>query len=377
MSKYQSEELSNRTVCYRRDIFNGFIKKNIMSIGLVIFIICIDLLCTESGALAGSSEKENSGDYLTLYTEKKQGAFHILIPKGWKAEGGMIPSGVEWNIVDLIETNIRFRVTSPDGKSFFGWYPRFYFQDPRIMAASSGGMLQLQPGHTINGCWMYPYMNIAEYVRTIVFGQFAATEFINPRITGNAVESPELKPLVPSVATSSSCGYVNFECSIADKPSFGRMYAIIYDLGGQLWSTTGTFGLVAPKDRWTKDERLMEYCIRTFRLDPAWVKKATAASAQRAKKYGQTMQELAAMDQEIQKSHSQTLSDTQTEFYKVLTGQIETRDPETGQGKWLPSYNKAYTDGKGNYFLTDHEGSGPDSVSSEWKQLQIINRNER
>jgi hypothetical protein len=30
----------------------------------------------------------------------------------------MVPSGVQWNLVDLVENNIRFRVTSPDGKSF-------------------------------------------------------------------------------------------------------------------------------------------------------------------------------------------------------------------------------------------------------------------
>ena len=350
--------------------------KSFLTVILLIFIIFVTNLYPYPNAFAGNSEKTGSGDYLTLYTEKTQGAFHLLIPKGWKAEGGMIPSGVEWNIVDLIETNIKFRVTSPDGKSFFGWYPRFYFQDPRIIAASSGGYLQYQPGQTINGCWLYPYMNIPDYVRSIVFGQFAVRELMNPKITGGG-ESPELKPFVPSVATSSSCGYVNFKCSVSGRPSYGRIYAIIYDLGGELWSTTGVFGLVAPQERWKSDERLMEYCIRTFRLDPAWVKKASAASAYRAQKYGQTMQELAAMDREIQESRSRTLSDTQTEFYKVLTGQIETRDPATGEEKWLPSYNKAYSDGKGNYYLTDDTGSGPDSVSPEWKELQIINRNER
>ena len=80
--------------------------------------------------------------FLQLYREQYQGAFYMLIPKGWKAEGGMIPSGVQWNVVDLVENNIRFRVTSPDGKSFFGWYPRFYFQDPAVHMQSSGGVLQ-------------------------------------------------------------------------------------------------------------------------------------------------------------------------------------------------------------------------------------------
>ena len=43
------------------------------------------------------------GIFLSKYREQYQGAFSILIPKGWKAEGGMIPSGVSWNVVDLVE----------------------------------------------------------------------------------------------------------------------------------------------------------------------------------------------------------------------------------------------------------------------------------
>ena len=61
----------------------------------------------------------------------------------------MVPSGVEWNVVDLVENNIRFRVTSPDGKSFFGWYPRFYFQDPQVIIPSSGEVLQPQIGQVL------------------------------------------------------------------------------------------------------------------------------------------------------------------------------------------------------------------------------------
>jgi hypothetical protein len=87
-------------------------------------------------ARAGS--EDGNGVLLSLYQEQYQNAFSILLPKGWKAEGGMIPSGVQWNVVDLVENNIKFRITSPDGKSFFGWYPRFYFQDPQVFVQSKG-----------------------------------------------------------------------------------------------------------------------------------------------------------------------------------------------------------------------------------------------
>lgn len=125
---------------------------------------------------SGKSTKPGAdgGIFLSRYQEQYQNAFHILIPKGWKAEGGMMPSGVQWNVVDLVENNIRFRVTSPDGKSFFGWYPRFYFQDPQVITQSSGGVLQPQIGQVLNGCWLYPIWTSPNMFSTLYFSSSAS-----------------------------------------------------------------------------------------------------------------------------------------------------------------------------------------------------------
>jgi hypothetical protein len=338
------------------------------------------LLETGTRATAGKKQgvdgSAGKSIFLKLYREQYQGAFYMLIPKGWKAEGGMIPSGVQWNVVDLVENNIRFRVTSPDGKSYFGWYPRFYFQDPAVLMQSSGGHLRPQIGGVMNGCWIYPYMGIAQYVQYIIFGQLAAREFQNPRIIGNAIESPELRPWLPQVAQRKACGYVNFECTVGGTPMYGRIYALLYDLGS-IWSTVGTFGWVAPKSRWKADERVMELCIRSFRLNPKWVRRAAAAQQTRGEKYGEVIREMQGIDNEINRKRSQTRSDIQEEFYKVITDQIETFDPQTGGKKMLPMYNNAWTNGKGDYVLKDYDdGTLPVEDPTEWRKLKIINRND-
>jgi len=327
-------------------------------------------------ASKGKAGRQTENIFLKLYQEQYQRAFHMLIPKGWKTEGGMIPSGVQWNVVDLVENNIRFRVTSPDGKSYFGWYPRFYFQDPAVHMQSSGGLLRPKIGGVLNGCWIYPYMGVAQYVQQIIFGQLAAQEFQNPRIIGRAVESPELRPWLPQMAQRKECGYVNFECTIRGTPMYGRIYTLVYDLGS-IWSTVGTFGWIAPKSRWKEDERVMELCIRSFRLNPQWVRRAAAAQQKRGKKYGEVIREMQGIDNEINRNRSQTRSDIQEEFYKVITGQIETFDPETGNKKMLPMYNNAWTNGRGDYVLKDYDdGTLPVEDPTEWRKLKIINRND-
>mgnify|MGYP000854061364 CR=1 FL=1 len=317
-----------------------------------------------------------SGTYLTLYREQSQGAFQMLVPKGWQADGGMIGSGLNWNVVDLVESNIRFRVTSPDGRSFFGYYPRFYFQDPAVTARSSMGMLQPQPGQVQSGCWLYPYLSIRQYLEVIVFGQLAAQEIQNPRFVGDVVPVPALKALVPSVASHYQAGYADFVCTVRGVPSYGRIYTVLYNLQDMIWSTVFTAGWLAPQSRWREDGRIMEICLKTFQLDPQWAARAAAAAAQRSKQYGDTLRYLNDVDRQITENRSQTRSGIQEEFYKAITGQIETRDPQTGQETWLPAYRFAFTDGRGNYFLSDDPNQNPTRANPEWRALDLINRND-
>ena len=333
------------------------------------------------GGPAGNAPAAKTGDHagwhLALYREQYQGAFHMLIPKDWKPEGGMIPSGVGWNVVDLVENNIKFRVSSPDGKSFFGFYPRFYFTDPAVIAQTSSGYLRYSAGQVHNGVWLYPYMSIRQYVEQIVFGQFATQEFMNPQIVQDTVAVPELMKLAPSVAADKQAGYVEFECQVNGVPSRGRMYAVLYNLGAGLWSTVGTWGLVAPKEQWENQSKLMEVCFRTFRLDPQWVAKASAAANYRGTEFNRINREIHAAYDQMQKERMQVNSDINTEMYKVLTDQIETRDPETGKVEWFPMYERAFTNGRGDYFLTDQQGFLPIEDNPEWHKVEIVNRLER
>ena len=323
-----------------------------------------------------SAGSPGQGVYLTLFRDPAQGAFFMLVPRDWKTDGGMVPSGAGWNVVDLIESNIRFRATSPDGRSFFGFYPRFYFLDPQTSVRNSGGILNPQVGGVMNGCWSFPYMTIGQFAETIVFGQFAAQEFLNPRIVGDVVNVPELRAFVPQVAQQAQYGYVEFTCTLNGVPSRGRLYVILANYGSGFWTNIGTWGLIAPADRWAQDERVMEYCLHTFRFDPQWVQKASAAAAQRGQKFYETNRELNEAYDQMAKQRMQRNSGIQEEMYKVLTDQIETRDPQTGEEKWLPRYNRAFTNNKNEYFLTDYTGTVGLENDNDWRELKIINRNQ-
>jgi hypothetical protein len=117
---------------------------------------------------------------MQLFVEPYQAAFYLLMPEHWRTEGGMRPSGVAWNKLDLVESNIGFRATSPDGQSRFGWYPRFYFIDPAVYARSSGGILHPAVGSVMDGAWVYPAMGVADFARNIVFQQLARKDSVEP-----------------------------------------------------------------------------------------------------------------------------------------------------------------------------------------------------
>lgn len=316
---------------------------------------------------------------MQLFVEPYQAAFYLLLPERWRTEGGMRSSGVAWNKLDLVESNIGFRATSPDGQSRFGWYPRFYFVDPAVYRRSSGGILNPTVGSVMDGAWVYPAMGVADFARNIVFGQLARKELGQARLVGRFVEVPALRKLAPQVATQVQAGYVDFELEEGGKPMRGRLYTTLFSLGGSgLWSNIGTAAWIAPASRVREDSRLMEYSMRSFQLNPDWVKRATAAEITRGAEMARVTREINEADRRWQAERLARSSDTQTEFYKVLTGQIETRDPETGRESWLPAYKHALTDGRGNYALTDNDAAATQlQHGSEWRPLQIINRNAR
>jgi len=95
-----------------------------------------------------------------------------------------------------------------------------------------------------------------------------------------------------------------------------------------------------------------------------------------SKHNGDTRHRLNETDRQITEHRSQTRSDIQEEFDKAITGQIETRDPQTGRETWLPAYRFAHTDGRGNYFLSDDPSQNPTRANPEWRVLDVINRND-
>ena len=347
---------------------------------LFIFLAVVLGMGTAVPVNAASGGKAEAGvTRMRLFVDPYQAAFYLLIPQGWRTEGGMRPSGADWNKLDLVESNISFRATSPDGGSRFGWFPRFYFMDPASYVRSSGGMLNPPVGGVMDGAWVYPPMGVEDFARHIVFRQFAPKELGHARLVGRFVEVPELRKLAPQVARQVLAGYVDFAFEEGGKPMRGRLYTTLFTLGdGSLWSNIGTAAWIAPAARVKEDSRLMEYAMRTFRLNPEWVKQASAAEIRRGEQMARQTREMNEADRRWQAERLARSSDSQTEFYKVLTGQIETRDPETGKETWLPAYRHAFTDGRGNYAVTDNDVAASTlTQGTDWRPLEIINRNAR
>lgn len=357
-----------------------FVRDFTRAFSVLALLVFAGVLPMSVSPLAHAKEARAAGvTRMQLFVEPYQAAFYLLLPENWRAEGGMRPSGVAWNKLDLVESNIGFRATSPDGQSRFGWYPRFYFIDPATYLRSSGGILNPVVGSVMDGAWVYPAMGVADFARNIVFGQLARKELGRARVAGRFVDVPALRKLAPQFATQVQAGYVDFEFEEGGKPMRGRLYTTLFTLGDSgLWSNIGTAAWVAPASRVREDSRLMEYSMRSFQLNPDWVKRATAAEIKRGAEMVRVTREINEADRRWQAERLARSSDTQTEFYKVLTGQIETRDPETGKESWLPAYRHALTDGRGNYAVTDNDAAASQlQQGSNWRPLQIINRNAR
>jgi hypothetical protein len=328
-------------------------------------------------ALPAPAGEDLAGDVvLEVHREQTQGAFTMLIPRGWRTQGGMVPSGVPGNIVDLIEGNINFAAVSADGRSALAFLPKFYFQTPESLARSSGGMLNPQPGQMLNGCIVYPWVEIPAYLEQIVFPSLLQGAIQNVRFTGQVRPAPWLDPLVPrNVASRWQVGSLTFTGRQDGVDKCGRLYCVLIDIGGHLWTNAATFGYAVPRDQWQDAERVMEFCLRSFRLDPQWVARAAEGDRKRGGQYHELQKYMNGLDAQMQHDRMQTNSDINHETFKVLTEQMETYDPVTGELTELPMYDHAWTDGQGHYLLSDQEHPPVLDAEPSWRPVKTVNRN--
>jgi hypothetical protein len=116
-----------------------------------------------------ASGKPHDVLYLRRVVEPREHAFSLLIPKGWRTEGGILrinPMTMN-GAVNTIGAKVDFQVKRDErGTVLMHWLPEMTYKDPRRMGAAGFGF---PVGSMYMGMKVYPIIPAFTFLQQVVF----------------------------------------------------------------------------------------------------------------------------------------------------------------------------------------------------------------
>jgi hypothetical protein len=324
----------------------------------------------------------------TRVTEPNERAFNLLVPKGWRTEGGitrvnpMLANGSGNAIGAKIDYSVK---RDTEGSVMLRWLPSIQYVDTR------GTMLaqMFPPGSMYNGMPVLPLGSAADFLVRVVL------PYVRPGATG--VQVVEQKPLPEAVRAYQAAAQANGLAAIGATYD-AALLTVTYTEGGVryrevlytglenlgpaaagMWSNKDTLVARAPDAEFDAWKGVGETIRGSVKLDPAWVQGELRGQAQRGQTAALTQRHLQDADREITANRQRTNAEIRNDQYLTLTGQEDYVNPysnevERGTNEW----QHRWVDAGGSVLYTNDAGYDPnvdpELNGSGFKRSQVRKR---
>lgn len=300
-----------------------------------------------------SNNRDNSMVVFTRIQEPNEKAFSILIPSGWKTEGGIIRVNpiAQGGAAQSISAKLNFLIKRDDKVSVgLHWFPEILFCDARKTPAGQMGLFP--PGSTYNGMPVLPLMTAEDFLLQIVFPQ------THPNATNlNVIEakkSPKLieryqKNLANLQSMTSMILDFSYDSAVVTVTynEDGVIYkekliTVIEDMGQigvGMWTNKETFHFRAPLDEFEKLEPIIYTVQSSIKINEQWLAGEIKGQIQRGEIMLRTQRYINEINKQILENRMETNAQIRNDMYLNLTSQEEyinpyTNEVELGSNEW-------------------------------------------
>ena len=354
---------------------------------------------TAPGAGAGDP-KPNKRDKPTTVVlrrqwEPKQKAFTVLVPDGWRIEGGLfsIDPTAGGGTLNAIESKCDLSIKRDEaGTVMCRWGPAYNYAD-FSKAPEFANLAALFPvGRVYNGAQVKGLLTPEEYL-------VEGFKLVRPKAAGAKIserhELPELVEILAAMAKD-----LNAKAAPLGKaPMTFTAGSVVFDYteGGTrfreaaataicdwratsaLWSNQFTFHMRAPADEADEWKPVLDIIRQSLQVNPEWLKEYQQKVGERGAKAAEVFRTLARLDQEIFDRRSKARSAIQNENYLMLTGQEEYVNPYTKEVERDTSdYKSRWTSLNGDRIYSNQPDYDPNKDQglnrTEWKLTPVHKR---
>jgi hypothetical protein len=320
--------------------------------------------------------------------------FSMLIPKGWKAEGG-----VSWSADPALPAKSSFRFYNPNGSEELNFFPTraFFWTNNRLFLATN-------PAGTVRlGTLVAQPVRLHDaFTQSIIPG---ANRNMTGMAIANEVQVPELAKLAKGVATqgvnaSAEAGKMRVGYTDGGRQMEEEYYAAVSQFVINMpasgmssgyyinyWYMDFVFSFRDQKGKLDSDAKLFQTMIYSMKLNQSWVAKVVNVKEMLAQQYMKGIKAIGQMGQMIAQAGSQMREDQQQawearqqvqdriaqNFSDNIRGVERYNDTRAGKEVELPAgYGNAWANDLGEYIVSDSPSYNPNTESNQhWEQLEL------
>jgi hypothetical protein len=305
----------------------------------------------------------------TRYVDKTEGAFLLLIPKGWTTRGGMVrvnalTAGGAGNATDA---KIDFTVArETEGRVSIRWLPKINYAQP----SASNSML----GGNWNGMPIVAMPTAAKYLTGLLFPALHPTAsgatLLETQSRPDAIASLQQGDVSRTMRAQGAAYFADAATATVTYKEGGTLYKELLFValegfamqGVGLWSNPLTVVARAPAAEYDSYAAVAKVIFNSFALNPRWLQAEMKGQADRAAIVSATLREISSIDAEIARNRAETMSKINDQEYLTLTGQERYVNPHTGEEELGSNeWKYRWENGSGEVIYTDEKSWDPNS----------------
>lgn len=302
--------------------------------------------------------------------EPNENAFSILVPKGWKIEGGIfrVNPTTQGGPAQSIAAKIDFAVKKDKkGSVMIRWLPDMLYFDVRNTPAGQMGMFP--EGSNYQGMTVSYIKSAENFIREIAF-PYAHPKADNIRIVERKKlpgvinnYSKRVKQLMPFTTMSYDAAIIKFRYDENGDRYEESIVSLIEDwgqLGAGMWGNKETFLIRTPVGQFKEYAPVFSVIQNSVKINLQWIIGEVKGQATRGRIAINTQKEIQRIGKEIAEQRKKTNAEINNDMFLTLTEQEEyvnpyTKEIEVGSNQWKYRWENE----SGDIIYTNDENYNP------------------
>lgn len=273
-------------------------------------------------------------------------AFRLLVPEGWKFNGG-----IQWQLNQkgvmgmdrmdfLVPARVAFTVTSPDGRAAMQAYPEEHFVDTSRMPSAQFGLFP--PGSRYMGAIVSPPLNPAQYIVNYVIpyqrGQLPGAKLVEQKAIPQLAqifqhEADQFNAAIGNAAPirqGFQAAAVTVDYAAGGLPCREVFLAVLLYIQmpeATLWWPRMCVSVRAPAEEMDVRMRTLMTTLFSIKFNTRWLLELMKMVDQAWQKIQEVDAYVAQIDAEIVANRQQTNSEIQRQMYPRLAPYCSKRGP--------------------------------------------------